>query len=78
MRQITDPIIAGLLEAAPDATLCVDESGLIVLVNGQAERLFGYPREELAGQPVELLVPDAIKARHAVLRTGCAAHPGPG
>ena len=77
MRQITDPIIAGLLEAAPDATVCVDESGRIVLVNAQAERLFGYPREELAGQPVEILVPDAIKARHAFLRTGYAANPEP-
>ena len=73
MRQITDPIIAGLLEAAPDATVCVDESGRIVLVNAQAERLFGYPREELADQPVEILVPDAIKARYTVLRTGYAA-----
>ena len=77
MRQITDPIIAGLLEAAPDATVCVDESGRIVLVNAQAERQFGYPREELAGQPVEILVPDASKARHAVLRTGYAANPTP-
>ncbi len=73
MRQITDPIIAGLLEAAPDATVCVDESGRIVLVNAQAERPFGYPREELADQPVEILVPDAIKARYTVLRTGYAA-----
>ena len=43
----------GLLEAAPDATICVDSAGQIVLVNAQAERLFGYPREELAGQPVQ-------------------------
>ena len=77
MRQITDPIIAGLLEAAPDATVCVDSGGQIVLVNAQAERLFGYPREELAGQPVEILVPDASKARHAVLRTEYAADPQP-
>ena len=77
MRRITGPIIAGLLEAAPDATVCVDSGGQIVLVNAQAERLFGYPRDELAGQPVEILVPDASKARHAVLRTGYAANPAP-
>ena len=77
MRRITGPIIAGLLEAAPDATVCVDSGGQIVLVNAQAERLFGYPREELAGQPVEILVPDASKARHAVLRTKYAANPAP-
>jgi len=59
LRQISDPVIAGLLEAAPDATVCVDSRGRIVLVNDQAERLFGYPRDELAGQPVEILVPDA-------------------
>ena len=75
MRQITDPIIAGLLEAAPDATVCVDSGGRIVLVNAQAERLFGYPREELAGQPVEILVPDASKAAHSGLRAGYAAIP---
>jgi two-component system, cell cycle sensor histidine kinase and response regulator CckA len=75
--QITDPIIAGLLEAAPDATVCVDSGGQIVLVNAQAERLFGYPREELAGQPVEILVPDVIKAHHTSLRAGYVAAPVP-
>ena len=77
MRQFADPILAGLLEAAPDATVCVDSGGRIVLVNAQAERLFGYPREELAGQPVEILVPDAIKAGHPGLRAGYAADPKP-
>ena len=67
----------GLLEAAPDATVCVDQDGQIVLVNAQAERLFGYPREELAGQPVDILVPDAIKAGHPALRAGYAADPQP-
>ena len=77
MRQFADPILAGLLEAAPDATVCVDQDGRIVLVNAQAERLFGYPREELAGQPVEILVPDVIKAAHPGLRAGYAADPQP-
>ena len=77
MRLITDPIMAGLLEAAPDAMVCVDSAGRIVLVNAQAERLFGYPREELAGQLVEILVPDAIKAAHRALRAGYTADPRP-
>jgi PAS domain S-box-containing protein len=55
--------------------VCVDSCGRIVLVNAQAERLFGYPREELAGQPVEILVPDALKAGHPGLRAGYAADP---
>jgi PAS domain S-box-containing protein len=67
----------GLLEAAPDAMVCVDSGGQIVLVNAQAERLFGYPREELAGQPVEILVPDASKASHSGLRAGYTADPVP-
>jgi len=75
VRQITDPVIAGLLEAAPDATVCVDSGGRIVLVNAQAEELFGYPREELAGQPVEILVPDTAKAGHCGLRAGYGADP---
>jgi PAS domain S-box-containing protein len=48
--------LVGLLDAAPDAMLAIDESGLLVLVNAQAERLFGYRREELIGRPVEMLV----------------------
>src|SRR6266550_925246 len=54
----------GLLEAAPDAIVGVDADGRIALVNAQVERLFGYPREELVGQPVEVLVPDTVRAAH--------------
>jgi len=64
VRLITDPVMTGLLEAAPDAMVCVDPDGRIVLVNAQAERMFGYPREELTGQLVEILVPDGLKAGH--------------
>jgi PAS domain S-box-containing protein len=67
----------GLLEAAPDAMVCVDGSGRIALVNAQAERLFGYGRDELAGQPVEFLVPDAVRAVHPAYRAGYAADPRP-
>src|SRR5262249_18950798 len=47
-----------LLDAAPDAMLCVDAQGRITLANAEAERLLGYTREELVGQPIELLVPE--------------------
>ncbi|MFD9585325.1 PAS domain S-box protein, partial [Streptomyces sp. NPDC059980] len=54
----------GLLEAAPDAMVIVDDTGTIRLVNAQTEALFGYRREELLGHPVELLVPGRFRAHH--------------
>jgi PAS domain S-box-containing protein len=56
VTKLADSTLVGLLDAAPDAMLAIDESGLLVLVNAQAERLFGYRREELIGRPVEMLV----------------------
>ncbi len=56
MTQLADSTLVGLLDAAPDAMLAIDEAGLVVMVNAQAERLFGYRREELLGRPVEPLV----------------------
>jgi PAS domain S-box-containing protein len=57
-----------LLEAAPDAILLVDGTGRIALVNAQTEALFGYRRDELVGQPVERLIPDGARERHAAHR----------
>ena len=54
-----------LLEAAPDAVVGVDEQGRITLVNRQAERVFGYDRDDLLGRPVERLVPARFRAAHA-------------
>jgi len=58
----------GILETAPDGLLVVDAEGRITLVNAQIEELFGYPREELIGQPVELLVPERQREHHPVHR----------
>ncbi|MBE7465329.1 MAG: PAS domain S-box protein [Planctomycetes bacterium] len=59
----------GLLEAAPDAMVVVNRTGQIVLLNAQAERLFGYSREELLGSDVEILVPQRFQPRHVEHRT---------
>jgi PAS domain S-box-containing protein len=68
-------MFVALLEAAPDAMVCVASDGRVALVNAQAERLFGYERAELIGQPVEILVPDAARAAHAGHRAGYVADP---
>jgi hypothetical protein len=65
----------GLLEAAPDAMVCVDVAGSITLINARAEELFGYTREELIGQPVEVLVPAAVRSAHSDHRRGFLADP---
>lgn len=64
-----------LVDAAPDAMVIVDGSGLIELVNAQAETLFGYRREELIGQPVEMLVPVRFRAQHPSHRDGYLRSP---
>ena len=63
-----------LLESAPDAMVIVDGAGTIKLVNAQTEALFGYPRAELLGCPVEILVPGRFRADHPVHRRGYAAN----
>jgi two-component system, cell cycle sensor histidine kinase and response regulator CckA len=77
VEHLDDRRFAGLLEAAPDAMVCVDAGGRITLVNAQTERLFGYSRAELVGQPVELLVPDAVRDAHPGHRAGYVADPTP-
>lgn len=63
------------LEAAPGAMLVVEEHGRITVVNSEAERLFGYSREELIGAPVELLLPESKRPAHAAVRSQLQARP---
>ena len=77
MQHLDDHRFAELLEAAPDAMVCVDADGRIALVNAQTERLFGYGRGELVGQPVEMLVPDSVRGIHPARRAGYVADPRP-
>ena len=67
----------GLLESAPDAMIIVDRHGQIVLVNSQAEGLFGYSRTELLHQNVEMLLPERFRGKHSHQRTHFFAAPKP-
>jgi len=69
-EQKADEMFRGLLESAPDAIVIIDREGRIVLVNSQTERLFGYPRQQLLGEPVEVLVPERFRGQHGTQRAG--------
>ena len=80
IRDITDRKSAEakfrqLLESAPDAIVGVGRDGRIVLVNSQTEQLFGYPRDDLIGQPVEKLVPARYRDTHGGHRNGYFGDP---
>jgi methyl-accepting chemotaxis protein len=64
-----------VVEAAPIAFVAITRDGIIELVNAQTEKLFGYRREELLGQPVEMLVPQRFRTNHPSHRTGFFADP---
>jgi hypothetical protein len=68
---------SGLLDAAPDAIVAVTTDGIITLVNAQTERLFGYPRSELLGRPIEMLVPEAMRDAHPAHRGRYLRDPRP-
>jgi PAS domain S-box-containing protein len=70
-----NPQFRALLEAAPDAMVIVDTLGRVALVNAQAEALFGWRREELVGQLVEVLVPERFRRAHPGHRASYAAEP---
>ncbi len=70
-------VYRSLFEAYADTLLLVDADGHIVLANPAATRLLGYTPQELAGLPVDALVPDAIRPRHAAYRASYAHSPRP-
>lgn len=65
----------GLLESAPDAIVVITGQGRIVMINAQAERMFGYTRNELFGQPVEIVMPERFRKAHTGHRATYNAHP---
>ncbi|MGH9798081.1 MAG: PAS domain S-box protein, partial [Candidatus Polarisedimenticolia bacterium] len=66
----------GVMEAAPDALVISGADGRIAMVNRQTEILFGYSRDELIGQPVEILVPPRLRQAHPVHRAAYMRQPG--
>ena len=64
-----------LLETLPDAVVAVDHDGTMVQVNAQAQELFGYDRDELIGQKVEMLVPESYRRQHHHHRENFAQTP---
>jgi PAS domain S-box-containing protein len=67
-RKDADELFQLAVESSPCGMVLVDVEGRIVLVNAEAERLFGYPRAELVGQSIEILVPERYRAGHPAAR----------
>ncbi len=70
------PVFA-MLSAPADGVMAVDADGIIVRVSSQICSLFGYEAADLEGQPVEILVPEALRARHVADRRRYAVEPVP-
>jgi PAS domain S-box-containing protein len=64
----TERFFRSVLESAPDAMMVVDQNGAIQIANAQCEKVFGYTRDELTNQRVEMLVPENVRAGHRALR----------
>ena len=63
-----------LLESAPDGMVIMAQDGTLVMVNNQAEKMFGYSREEIIGQKIELLVPERFRENHPHYREQYCEH----
>lgn len=66
-----------VVEWAPSAMVMIDAGGIIVMVNAQTEQMFNYPRQDLIGKSVEILVPERLRQHHAAFRAGFFGDPKP-
>ena len=66
--EVTNELLSAVVESAPNGIVLVDGDGAIVFVNRETERLFGYTRDELIGQSVEILLPERFHKSHAASR----------
>lgn len=73
--QIGEERFRRVVEAAPSAMIMVNHEGQITLANLQAEKTFGYSREELLGRPIEMLVPERLQSGYRDFRHGYLCHP---
>jgi PAS domain S-box-containing protein len=76
LHDVDDGVVfRALVDAAPDGIVVVNQEGRIVLVNLQAEKQFGYSREELLGKTIEVLVPERFRGKHRFHRAGFMSGP---
>jgi len=71
----TEAYFRNVLESAPDAMVIIDHYGKIAIVNGRAEQMFGYTRDEMLGNEIELLLPDDVHDKHISHRAGFSRKP---
>ena len=75
VRHLPDSFFRELLNAAPDAMIVTDPSGRMIIVNAEAEKMFGYSRERMLGAPIEMLMPERYRLRHVQHRSAYTEAP---
>ncbi len=73
--QPSERLVRSLVELAPEALVMIDREGTILLVNSQTEELFGYGRDELLGEKIEILIPERFREGHVIDRERYFQHP---
>ena len=72
MQSVSPELARSVLDAAPDAMIIIDDSGVIFFANRQVADLFGYPHDDIIGKPIEYLIPERFRDRHVAHRQSYA------